>query len=499
MSRLPDQKGRDFIEYRLGVPIHKFADYNSYVEAGTKKVWATYRACHLISATAVSANYRIIDTTSIDNSITVEPNAKDTDSVAFAKGKFLNRPNPFDTWEELIDMTVFHLELTGNAYWLKDDIDLAGRPSSIFPLLPQHIRLVPSRTDKVALYEYRVNGETLKFTPEKIIHFKYSNPGDLLHGLGSVEGAEELYKNFIAKSELKLKFLENGAQPSGVMTLDDGTVTDDEEWGKLRKKFQTEYAGGKNAGKVAFLNGKWSYHKLGLTMAEMESIEDEKWTVEQIFLNHGVPLSIAGVQGAANYATARMDEMNFRRYKIVPLIDIIVGKINSDGFIQKTNPNFTLTYELYGVIDTEQIAKVHLPLVREGIITRNEMREVLGFRRIENPLLDQIMVMNHTIPIEMAGLASLSNEDMLRAYGEIVGGDVEAITDESGTNDDEEGGESTLTHTMPDGTEMLGATHSDEDDKTYGSNTASVIMSSQKKSKAYPARSQGSRKTGKRR
>jgi HK97 family phage portal protein len=429
LSRMPDQKGRDFIEFKLGVPIHKFADYNSYIAAGTKKVWATYRACHLISATAISANYRIIDTTSLDNSITVEPNIKDTDSTAFAKGKFLTRPNPFDTWEELMDMTVFHLELAGNAYWLKDDIDLAGRPSSIFPLLPQNIKLVPSRTEKVGMYEYTVNGTTLKFTPDKIIHFKYSNPNDLLHGLGSVEGAEELYKSFIAKSDLKLKFLENGAQPSGVMTLDDGTVTDDEEWEKLRKKFQVEYAGGKNAGKVAFLNGKWSYHKLGLTMAEMESIEDEKWTVEQIFLNHGVPLSIAGVQGAANYATARMDEMNFRRYKIVPLIDIIVGKINADGFIQKTNPNFKLTYELYGVIDTEQIAKVHLPLVREGIITRNEMREALGFRRIENPLLDQIMVMNHTIPIEMAGLASLSNDDMLRAYGQIVGGDVEDITE----------------------------------------------------------------------
>jgi hypothetical protein len=141
------------------------------------------------------------------------------------------------------------------------------------------------------------------------------------------------------------------------------------------------------------------------------------------------------VQGAANYATAKQDEINFRRYKIVPLIDIIVGKINADGFIQKVNPAFKLVYELYGVIDTEQITKAHLPLLREGVITRNEFRELIGFRRVENPHMDQIMVMVNTIPIELAGLANLSNADMIRAYGETVGGDVEDITGQIEAND----------------------------------------------------------------
>jgi HK97 family phage portal protein len=434
LSRLPDEKGRDFIEYRIGVPIHKFTDYNSYITAGSKKVWAAMRAVRLISATAISANFKIVDTTAADDSLKVPISPKDPDTVAFAKGRFLTKPNPYDTWEDLIDMTVAHLEFAGNAYWLKDDTDLLGRPSSLFPLLPQNIKWVPSRTEKIAAYVYSVNGHEITFNPDQIIHFRYTHPGDLMAGLGTMEAGEDLYRDSMAQTDIRLKFKENGAQPSGVMTLDDGSVSDEAEWEKLRKKFQSEYGGKKNAGKTAFLNGKWSYHKLGLTMSEMQSLEESKWTIEQIFLNHGVPLSIAGVQGAANYATARQDEMNFRRYKIVPLIDIIVGKINADGFIQKVSPTFKLVYELYGVIDTEQISKTHLPLLREGVITRNEFRELLGFRRIENPLMDQIMVMNHTIPIEFAGLASLSNEDMLRAYGQIVGGDVEEITDEGGGN-----------------------------------------------------------------
>lgn len=424
-----DAKARDFIEVHLGVKITKFTGYDSYLRAGCTKVWASMRAVHLISALVISANFKVVDTKSANPDEAVEPKPREQEWSAFAKGGFIAKPNPYDTWEELVELTVAHLEFTGNAYWVKEDFDLLGRPTAVYPLLPQYVELVPDVRTKVAMYEYTVQGKTLKFTPDKIIHFKYPHPNSLMLGLGSIESGEEIYKKAIGETDLKLKFLENGAQPSGVMTLYDSNVTDEEEWEKLRKKFTKEYGGRKNAGKVAFLNGKWAYHRLGLTTDEMQAIESEKWTIEQIFMNHGVPLSIAGVRNSSNYATARMEEANFRRYKIVPVIDIIVGKINADGFMQAAGAGLKLTYELYGVIDVEQIAKVHLPLMREGVLTRNEMREMIGLRRIENPSMDQIMVTMNTVPIELAGLANLSNLDTMRIFGEILGGEVEEATD----------------------------------------------------------------------
>lgn len=803
LSRMVDEKAREFIEVRLGVPIHKFTSYDSYLKAGCKKVWASMRAVDLIAATAVSANFKVVDTRSQEGNTQVAMSPKDQEWMRFAKGGFLERPNPYDTWEELIKLTVAHLEFTGNGYWVKDDFDLRGRPTALFPLLPQHVEAVPDRLNKVALYKYRVNGQTLEFKPEDVLHFRYPNPDDIMLGLGAIESGESIYKRFLAKNDLDLQFMSNGSQPSGILTLDDASVTDEEEWDKLKTKYNKEYGGVKNAGRTAFLNGKWSYHKLGLTMQEMEAIESEKWTVEQIFMNHGVPLSIAGVRNASNYAcvpagelvttkhgpvpieelsagdtiyqfdpvegtievpveaiieqpdaevlelrttnrmlrasdnhpvlclkrtpgtgrygkrveaeleyrrmdeisvgdaivcldelpegkgripldtwheseaayalgqyvgdgcgasmtrariggfsiathedegyqdvvaeavhkgfgfavskcrtyirwhsadfaeemvkagfsgrsgekripewvfsmsnelkmqfaaglidsdgtvaprgtivfsvanellardfqhllmslgiptanvlpchqktnfgevtnwrfscgilaenkriplrhpkklgrllaaetkggkkgkgiayslhlpesfslpkgyglqkvtsirslgvmpvfdlatvknhnfivsgivthnTSKMEEANFRRYKVVPVIDIIVGRINADGFLQAAAPGLKLAYELYGVIDVEQIAKVHLPLVREGVITRNEMRELVGFKRLEdNPHMDQITVPAHSIPIELAGLANLSNEDMLRVYGDIIGGATEDAIDD---------------------------------------------------------------------
>lgn len=390
ISRYPfDTKEREWIEYRIGVPIHKFEDYNSYLEAGSKKCWATFRACRIISSVVLSAKFRMGEKT-----------AEERDAG------FLVSPNPYDSWPELLEMWAFHMELVGNAYWLKDQIDMKGRPLHLYPLMPQHMRVVPDKENKISSYIYTVNGNEVRYTPEEIIHFRSVHPSDSIMGMGSIEPSESIYNEFINKSFLGEKFIENGAQLSGVMTRETD-IADEAQWAKLRKKFNVEYAGKKNAGKVAFLNGKWNYHRLGMTMAEMQSIEKEKWNVEQIFLNHGIPLSIVGIDGAANYATARQDEVNFRKYKIVPLLDMLVGKINSDGFLGTGDQ---ISYEMSGLIDVEQIVKEYKPLVELGAMTANELRELCNLPLIDNPLLDQFLVDTTRVPLELAGVSDPSTE-----------------------------------------------------------------------------------------
>lgn len=394
LSRIPGTKERGYIETRLGIPLHRFADHNSYIEAGCKHVWATYRSCKLISAILVSATFK------------VSLGDDDESERVLEAGKFITKPNPYDSWEELVEMWVFHMELVGQAFWLKDEIDQLGRPKSIFPLLPQYISIIPDAKTKVKKYVYKVNGREIEFSPDEIIHFRNPHPNSLHFGMGAIEPAESLYSGFINRNAMESKFMENGAQVSGILTRETETDIDQTEWEALKKKFNLEYTGKKNAGKTVFLNGKWSYHKLGMTMAEMESLESEKWSVEQIFLNHGVPLSVAGIEGAANYATSKQDEINFRKYKIVPMIDQLVGKLNSDGFFRgMIGDELRMKYELSGIIDVEQIVKEFGPLVEMGAMTRNEIREACGLEVIDNPIMDQFMLAANVVPIEMAGFA----------------------------------------------------------------------------------------------
>ncbi len=404
MSRfLVSTKERDYIERALGIPIHKFTDYQSYLDAGCKRVWVTFRCMRLIESRVISARFKVVDPNKNGSRVSGAGN--------FSEGGFLTEPNPYDTWTDVMALTCWHLGLTGNAYWLKDEVDLVGRPTALYPLLPQHIEPVPDRKQKISSYIYRVNGQEIIFDAKEIIHFKRTHPNDLCMGLGDVEGSEAVFNDFINKDTLNEKFLSQGAQPSGILHRKD-SIEDQDQWEALKSKWEADYGGKENAGKTAFLNGDWNYIKLGMTMAEMQALEKERWTTEQIILNHGVPLSVFGLKNAQNYATSRQEEVNFRRYTIVPLIDVIVTKLNNDGFISAKNANLMLSYDFDGLVDMEQISKDFGPLVDRGIMTRNEVRERAHLELVDDPLMDIFTVNFQVIPLEMSGLASPTDNEI---------------------------------------------------------------------------------------
>ena len=398
------QKDREFIEQRVNVPIVKLTDYESFLEAGCEKVWATFRACHLTASVILSTEFR-----------TRRHNQQGQDSELVTDGPvvdFLNNPNPFDSWEEILYMWVFHLKLTGNAYWLKDELDGSGRPRAVYPLLPHLMSVVPHRTEKVDHYLYRINGEELEFSKEEIIHFRRPHPMNLIFGLGDVEPSQYLFNGFINRNSYEDSFLTHGAMPSGILTYRGSEEApammedmQEEEWGKLKTWWQHEYGGKSNAGKTAFVTGEWHYERLGLTQQEMETLEKERWTVEQIFINHGVPLSIAGIKNAANYATAKQDEINFRKYEVVPLLDLLVGKMNAkDQLTSLLDDSSKIHYELSGLIDVQQTWKDYEGLVKSGGMTLNEARESMGLMKVDDPMLDQFFMDSNRVPLEMVAV-----------------------------------------------------------------------------------------------
>ena len=83
--------------------------------------------------------------------------------------------------------------------------------------------------------------------------------------MGDVEPSQDTLSSYINRNALDEKFLENGAMPFGILTKKE-VLEDEGAWKSFRQKFNFDYGGKNNAGKTAFLNGDWSYHKLGLTI-----------------------------------------------------------------------------------------------------------------------------------------------------------------------------------------------------------------------------------------
>lgn len=389
VTRIEDLFGGIF----TGLELSQFANYESYLKAGSKRIWATWKACDIVGKVLM------------DTPIKLTRKGGDGTAITNAPGLsgLLAAPNPLWTFAEMVYLFAFHFKLTGNAYWAKDQANLAGdQPKAIYPLNPKNITIAVDGARGVVGYMYRINGVVIPYDPEEIIHFRNPHPDNPWYGLGEIEAGESLFQEFLNREGFSSRFWKNGASPSGILICED-QITDQPAFEQAKKKWQSEYGGTKNSGKTAWLTGKWKYEKLGLSMVEMQSIEAGQNNLENIFHMHGVPLSVAGIREAANYATAQVDELIFRRYTIKPMMRMFSDTLQQE-LVDGYPGNLLLVPEVSGLTDLASVVTNLLPLFDRGALSLNEIRIAAGYPAItDDPLFEQHFINAGLVPIELAG------------------------------------------------------------------------------------------------
>lgn len=380
-----------------GMEVNKLIDYESYLTAGTRKCWALFRGCAVVSNVVMDTRFVLVklggDGTPVVN--------KEIDAL-------LANPNEFENGVELLYKTSFHLKLTGNAFWYKDGANTRGdRPSELHVLNPKRVQIAVDPKEGITGYLYRpeTGGQQIPFAPEEIMHFRIPHPNNDYWGLGDVESSEDLIQDYINRQAWGKKFWENGAAPSGLLVCED-MITNKQNFDLAKAQWQEQYGGEKNTGKTAWLTGKWRYEKIGLTSTEMESVEGSKWTVEQICMQLGVPLSVMGLDSSANYATARTDDLRFRRYTVKPLITFIEDTINSD-LVDGFDAKLKLVFQVQGLKDLDSVVANYIPLFNAGAISLNELRVEAGFEpKKDDPIFDEHYINAGMVPLSLSGVAA---------------------------------------------------------------------------------------------
>lgn len=376
----------------IEVNFEELADYASYMAASCRKVWATYRALDLIASTVQATRWTVRHADSAEPANVQELH------------KLLNEPNERETFADFIYRLTFHLKATGNAYAYKAEANLKGeKPRQLVLLNPRKVKIsVDRNSGQVLGYLFRRdNGESVPFLPQEVIHWYKPHPNNEYYGLGDIEGGEELLQDFLNHQAWQKSFWRNGAAPSGILICED-VVTDEDEWERAKAKWQKEYGGIEKAGRTAWLSGKWRYEKLGLSGQEMQDLERSRLSVENIYLLHGVPLSVAGIREAANYATAEIDDDRFRRYTIAPLLRNIAETLTTDLVAGYGDYVFEF---LQQTVNANQVVGTVVAAFDRGLLSVNEAREALGLQRDDdNPLWNQHFISAGLVPLELAGV-----------------------------------------------------------------------------------------------
>ena len=229
-------------------------------------------------------------------------------------------------------------------------------------------------------YEYKKDGQTIRYSPDEIICFRYPDPCDpYTSGLSPLRAAWDQVTLTSSYLQYKQSVWTNSAIPSAVVSP--AEVIGEDEKDRMEEQFRQKYSRS-GAGKLLFAESNMKVDLLSHSMGDLAALAEYGKTKEDVANAFGVPLSyLVSETNLANLQASRSQHLqlaiaprNARRdekltEQLVPIFDPS-GRL----FLASDNPDT----EDAGTIIQRQESDL-----RHGIRTINEIRADRGMPPVE--------------------------------------------------------------------------------------------------------------------
>lgn len=325
-------------------------------------------------------------------------------------------PNPYQGSFEFMEQASQSLDVTGNAFIA---IEGSGKMVELYVLPTKYVAIIPDSKKKIKEYVYYINGQTVRYKPEEIIHIKYSDIDDHYYGSPPLAAANDIltFENY--RIQFANQFFKNGAVPVGLLETD--AVLGDTLLRKLRGEWQNIHGGITNAHKVAILQGGLKYKTLSSPLKDLELGNLKRLSKEDIQMIFKVPDSILGSLDGTGGKEGKDSLTMFWRNSMIPHVQRIESALNrglkkilfKDG---KQLFRFNLKAVAALSDDKESTASYLSTLLSGSVMTPNEARAVVGLPPSKDPNADKLFISNsmygnQLIPADQAGAATTNNTE----------------------------------------------------------------------------------------
>jgi len=245
-------------------------------------------------------------------------------------------PNDFMSRQELVEISLQHLNLVGEAWWVVVRDKRSPMPIEVWPVRPDRMEPVPSAKKFLSGYVYSSpGGEKIPLGIDDVIFIRRPNPLDPYRGMGPVQTVLADIDASKYTAEWNKNFFLNSAEPGGVIEAPEG-LTDD-EFKTLQKRWNEQHRGVSNAHRVAIIErGKWVPRTF--TMKDMQFKELREVNAEVIRRAWRWPQALNGDSGDINRATAQAQEYIAGKWIIDPQmtriragVDALTAYFAADG------------------------------------------------------------------------------------------------------------------------------------------------------------------------
>ena len=328
----------------------------------------------------------------------------------------LNNPSPNYGQVEFFQAVYAYLLISGNSYVLQNGPE-TGEPQELYPLRPDRIRIAPaSKGNLPTAYNYMLGGKVVetyqvdrKTGQSKVKHIKLFNPLDDYYGLSPIMAASMDIDQHNLSNKHNVALLQNGARPSGAVvfkpkdeTGGDVQLTDSQR-SQILNDLNQRFQGPNNAGRPMLLEGDFDWKSMGMSPKDMDFTSLKNFSARDIALVYGVPSQLVGVPDSQTYSNLAEARLALYTETVLPLMDRIQSDMN-----EWLTPQFGDDLKLHYDIDSipamaEQRRRVFESVtsgVQNGILTRNEAREQLGYDTMDGA--DELLVSATLMPLTSA-------------------------------------------------------------------------------------------------
>ncbi len=350
---------------RLGdniLPSPSSHNYAPYTETYGDKAWV-YACVNVIAETTSTADFVL----------------KNEEGQVIPKHPVLDllyRPNRFMSGRSLRQWIIASLELTGNAYILKDKLNSRGEPRELFPLLSQLVEVIPGKSpeEPIAGYKYRAGAKTAYYKASDIIHFKYFNPFDFFYGLSPLAAARKSIENLDKAETYNRAFFDNCGTLSGILYTE-GKL-DEQSRTRIINAWNSKYRSAAKAHQVALLEGGLKWQNTALSQKDMDFISSMQLSRETILAVFHVPPALVGVFEHSPQFTTKEQQRIFWQTCIHPKQTLMLETLTE--FLL---PHFDTTCTMYFDKDISNISAL-----KEDELQRAQAAKIyfeMGFNKNE--------------------------------------------------------------------------------------------------------------------
>ena len=249
-----------------------------------------------------------------------------------------NKPNSYQTTSAFIESVVLSQLLWGNAYVYPKRND-ARIVTELWVIDPDRVKVEPLETE-TGQVGVRFNVENFKVIDNlpggqvDMIHLPHITVPGRMTGISPVEQLAELIGMSLSSQEHAARFLGQGVHMSG--TIETPNTLKREQAKELADGFSSIHSGPRNAGRVGVLTGGATFKPVMMPPAEMQFLEQMKYSDQKIASIYRVPPHMVGdISNSTSWGTGIEEQaIQFVRHTLMP----IMRKLE-EGFERALLPN----------------------------------------------------------------------------------------------------------------------------------------------------------------